>query len=120
MKEIFFKTFGGLSLKYYVRHFIFGLFISTLLYYALSSTSQGLKVFDYFMIATSTILYPYSRFVYESLVGYIMGENVFFVNAIMLLVVKLVTMIVCWSFALFIAPIGLAYLYYHHSKASVQ
>lgn len=28
-----------------------------------------------------------------------------------------VTMLLCWAFAIFIAPIGLAYLYYHHSKA---
>jgi hypothetical protein len=27
-------------------------------------------------------------------------------------------MLLCWSMALFIAPVGLAYLYYHHSKAN--
>jgi hypothetical protein len=30
--------------------------------------------------------------------------------------VKLMTMTLCWSGAIFIAPVGLAYLYYHHSK----
>ena len=66
----------------------------------------------------NTLLYPYSRFVYESVVGFIMGNNVYWVNAIFMLFVKLVTMSVCWSAAIFIAPIGLAYLYFHHSNAS--
>lgn len=65
----------------------------------------------------STILYPYSRFVYESIVGFVMGDNVFYVNAIFMFVTKILTMAMCWVFAIVIAPIGLAYLYYHHSKA---
>lgn len=70
------------------------------------------------LLAINTFLYPYSRFVYESIVSFIMGNNVFFVNAIFMVVVKIFTMLLCWSFAIFIAPIGLAYLYYHHSKAA--
>ncbi len=76
--------------------------------------SVGLILFT----VVSTILYPYSRFVYESIVGFIMGQNVFFVNAIFMLTVKFMTMTICWAFSIFIAPAGLAYLYFHHSKAN--
>ncbi len=69
-----------------------------------------------FYIIINTLLYPYSRFVYESIVGFIMGENIFFVNAIFMIFLKFITMTICWVFALFVAPIGLAYLYYYHSK----
>jgi hypothetical protein len=34
--------------------------------------------------------------------------------------VKIFTMVICWACAIFIAPIGLAYLYYHHTKAEKQ
>jgi hypothetical protein len=27
-------------------------------------------------------------------------------------------MVMCWSMALFIAPVGLIYLYFHHSRAA--
>lgn len=70
-----------------------------------------------FFTIASTLLYPYSRFVYESIIGFVMGENVFFVNAILMLITKFFTMTMCWVFAIFVAPIGFAYLYYHHSKA---
>ena len=35
----------------------------------------------------------------------------FFVNAIMMQAVKLFALAMCWSMAIFIAPVGLAYLY---------
>ena len=76
----------------------------------------GMMIFS----IVSTFLYPYSRFVYESIVGFIMGENIFFVNAVFMLVTKFITMSVCWVFAIFVAPIGLAYLYYHFSKAELN
>jgi hypothetical protein len=47
------------------------------------------------MMVVNTLLYPYSRFVYESVMGFIMGQNVFFVNAVLMLAVKVVTMVIC-------------------------
>jgi hypothetical protein len=67
------------------------------------------------LLVVNTLLYPYSRFVYEGVMGFIVGQNVFWMNVLFM---KLVTMALCWSCAIFIALIGLAYLYYHHSKGS--
>lgn len=65
----------------------------------------------------SQILYPYSRFVYHSITDFIFGNNMFIVNAFLMLILKfLMMMMICWFFAIFIAPIGLLYLYYHHTK----
>lgn len=109
------KTLGGLSTQYYFRQLFFGLAIAALfmLTYQDGRMTIGMLLFA----IVSTLLYPYSRFVYESVIGFIMGENVFIVNAILMLTAKFFTMVMCWGFAIFVAPIGLAYLYYHHSKA---
>lgn len=118
MHPVLAKTFGGLSTAYYVRQFVFGLVISGLILYVATRDLDahplqwGLVVF----LVINTVLYPYARFVYESVIGFIMGNNIFWVNALLMLFVKLITMVICWSFAIFIAPVGLAYLYYHHSK----
>ncbi|MDR0781872.1 MAG: hypothetical protein LBF16_14495 [Pseudomonadales bacterium] len=118
MHPIIRKTLGGLSLQYYLRQFMFGLVMAALLYFL---TTQGGRPFElWFFTLTSTLLYPYSRFVYESIVGFVMGENVFFVNALLMLITKIFTMFLCWGFAWFIAPIGLVYLYYHHTKAEQE
>lgn len=117
MHHVIAKTFGGLSRQYYIRQFVFGLALAAFIIFM---TTRGTNPLQFGLIAfmgLSTLLYPYSRFVYESIVNFIMGENIFFVNAGVMLFVKGLTMILCWVFAVFIAPVGLAYLYYHHSKS---
>lgn len=118
MKSIFTKTFGGLTNEYLFRQLFFGTAIGALILWGQHSSHLGIGIAEVLAIATLTILYPYSRFVYESVVGFIMGDNVFFVNAIISLVWTFGTMLLCYLFACFIAPIGLAYLYYHNSKAA--
>jgi len=118
MHPIIAKTFGGLSTQYYFRQFFFGALFFALIFFAMSKSPHPIQISLVILLAINTLLYPYSRFVYESVVGFIMGDNVFFVNAIFMIVMKIFTMMLCWSFAIFIAPIGLAYLYYHHSKTA--
>lgn len=111
------KTFGGLSLSYYIRQFLFALLITAFLVFTLKHPETGewkLEMIPFILICQ--FLYPYARFVYESIIGYILGDNVFFVNAILMLVTKLIMMFACYMFAIFIAPLGLLYLYFHHSK----
>jgi hypothetical protein len=116
MHPVIAKTFGGLSRQYYFRQFFFGLLFPAMMFFMLSQGTHSIQISMVIFFAINTLLYPYSRFVYESVVGFIMGENVFFVNAIFMLFAKAITMAICWSAAILIAPIGLAYLYYHHSK----
>lgn len=123
MHPVIAKTFGGLSKAYYFRQFIFGLIFPVLLYYLTNKNSyiqsnyiSYLQVELGILLTINTILYPYSRFAYESIIDFIIGNNVFIVNAIFMLVFKFITMLLCWVFAIFLAPICLAYLYYHHSK----
>jgi hypothetical protein len=118
MHPIIAKTFGGLSTQYYFRHLFFGGLFFVLIIAMMFKTPNPIHINVIVFMAITTLLYPYSRFVYESIANFIMGDNVFFVNAIMMLFIKLITMMICWSMAIFIAPIGLAYLYFYHSKAN--
>jgi hypothetical protein len=117
MHSVFAKTFGGLSPQYYVRHFLFGLEFPAFLYFMTTRSPHPMPIGMILLLVVNTLLYPYARFVYEGVMSFIMGGNVFFVNAALMILVKLFTMLLCWIFALFIAPVGLAYLYYRHSKA---
>lgn len=116
LKNIFNKTFGGLSIKYYARQLFFGALFPTIFIYIALSGNKPIQLDFILLLIINTLLYPYSRFVYESIIEFIVGNNVFFANAILVIMVKIFTIALCWSFAILIAPIGLAYLYYHHSK----
>ncbi|EDQ6555061.1 hypothetical protein S675_003253 [Salmonella enterica subsp. enterica] len=111
------KTLGGLDTAYYIRHFIFGAAIATLFFFMINASKAGIDAKFLIMLSICTILYPYSRFVYEQIVNFIMGDNVFFGNAIFMLAIKFTTMALCWGLSIFIAPIGLVYLYFYHTKA---
>ncbi|WP_341522196.1 hypothetical protein AABC73_01750 [Pseudomonas sp. G.S.17] len=112
------RTFGGLTGRYYARHFLFAAAFAAFLFWAVSNGHGGIaaKPGMVFFVVINTLLYPYSRFVYESVVGYVMGDNVFYVNAALMLTVKAITMSACWSFAIFVAPVGLAFLYWRNSR----
>jgi hypothetical protein len=111
------KTFGGLPTSCYVRHFLFGLLFPVFICITTNGGKYPLSFPILLMFSVNTLLYPYSRFVYESVVDFIIGRNVFLVNVILMLAFKVATMMLCWGLAIFIAPIGLVYLYFYHSKA---
>lgn len=120
MHPVLVKTFGGLSKAYYFRQFVFAVALAAFSVFALRQPGQAEPpIWVYAWVVVSTLLYPYARFVYESIINFVVGGQVFFFNGIWLFLayfIKLMTMAICFSFAIFIAPIGLAYLYYHHSK----
>lgn len=119
MKEIFSKTFGGLTLSYYIRNLFFGVIIFIVVFSILSNSKDealSLGIGNLSFLIITTLLYPYSRFVYESIANFIMGNNTFLVNIGLMIIVKFVTIIICWAMAIFIAPIGLIYLYFYHNK----
>ncbi len=120
MQAIFAKTFGGLSREYYFRQFIFGLIFPAITVFSFThgSHAESMHVSLIFLLIVNTLLYPYSRFVYEGVIGFIVGENLFIVNAVFMLFIKALTMTLCWALAIFIAPIGLGYLYYRHTRGA--
>ncbi|KQU86728.1 hypothetical protein ASC78_03935 [Variovorax sp. Root318D1] len=120
MPPLLVKTFGGLSRAYYLRQLVFSLCFAAFFFFVASRSPHAMTISMVIFLVVNTLLYPYARFVYEGVVGFVLGENTFYVNAILMLFVKALTMLLCWTFALFIAPVGLIYLYVHHSRAARQ
>lgn len=117
MNAFFSKTFGGLSKEYYLRHLFFSTIISSLIIYS-SITHHNNMTNNIIMIIVNIILallYPYSRFVYESVVNFIIGDNSFILPIFVVLITKLFTMVICYACSIFIAPIGLIFLYFYYS-----
>src|SRR5258706_9284625 len=67
----------SLSPQYYFRQFIFGLIFPALMTFMLTRSAHPIPLVMVGLLAINTLLYPYSRFVYEGVVGFIMGQNVF-------------------------------------------
>jgi hypothetical protein len=118
MHPVLAKTFRDLSAYYYLRQFFCGLTFPLLILLTTSSGKYHLQMGIAALMMVNTLLYPYSRFVYESVIDFIVGQNEFFVNAALMLVIKLMTMMVCWTCAMIVAPIGLGYFYLHQGDVA--
>jgi hypothetical protein len=117
MHPVIQKTFGGLSTAYYLRQLFFGVLFALVIFFFFSRMpTTNSRTPLYLFLVVNVLLYPYSRFVYEGIVGFIMGDNVFVVSGFIWLLVKYFTMAMCFAFAIFVAPVGLVYLYWHHSR----
>ena len=114
MQDIFWKTFGGLSKEYYLRQLFFGGLMAAFMIFVVFSGKADIGRYAFILISLG--LYPYSRFVYESICNFILGDNILIFNAAIMMFFKLFVIIICFIMAMFIAPVGMLYLYFHHSK----
>ena len=67
MHPVISKTFGGLSSQYYLRQFVFGLIFPAFAYLMTSIANDPIPGPMLVMMLINTLLYPYSRFVYEGI-----------------------------------------------------
>lgn len=118
MNDFFTKTLGGLDNKYYFRNFIFGLPFGVFFVYLTLNGGADVKDYYFKLIYTilSTILYPYAKYVYDSIRDFIMGDNILFTSLFLALILKYIVIALVWVFSIFIAPVGLIYLYFYHMK----
>ena len=129
-----FKTiinlFRGFTPQYCFRQLFLGVIIGSIYLYMMWSTinrdgvlSQA-DIHDFTQMAIfaiiSTLLYPYSRFAYEEVVGFLLGRNLFLINSIVYLIAKVMTMIICWALAIFIFPLGLVFIYYYQKQKAKE
>ena len=72
------KTFGGLSLSYYLRQLFFGGLLTALFFWVQMQATGHIDVMTAIIGVLNAFIYPYAKFVYESIFGFIFGDNVFF------------------------------------------
>lgn len=93
----------GLTRAEYFRHLFFGCLVLVLV--VLASQSAHIDLVTAIFLVICTVLYPFSRFIYETVIGFLYGENLLIFNLILFIPAKIFTMLLCWFLAIFLAPI---------------
>ncbi len=127
MFKSFINIITGIDRGYYFRQLFFGSLLGGFLIFIIWNASHannnvmsdkeihkfiGTSIF----IIINTLLYPYARLVYETIVDFILGNNIFFVDSLFMLLVKFFTMSMCWVFSIVLFPIGLLFIYFYQRK----
>lgn len=107
------RILNGVERKYLVRAWLIGICFFALMIVAMMQAKNSASfIAPVIYFGLCTVLFPFSKLVWDELKSLIMGENVFFMNALILLFLKLFINMMLWSFAPFIAVIGIGYIWY--------
>ncbi|TOG32923.1 hypothetical protein CGJ03_23855 [Vibrio parahaemolyticus] len=117
MKQAILKAFGGLDKSYLLRQYVIGIFVCVVYAFIVRKYGQGLGLYTMLTFAINTLLYPYSRYLFESLVKFIFGNTHFDKGSSILIILKLLSIVFCWSAAVFIAPFGLLYIHFRGARS---
>lgn len=115
--------FGSVKTSYLLKHYAFAFVLVVAILY--STFSQGFNnVINNFglliIVIISFVLYPFAMYVYNSLVQTILGDKTYFKEGALHFLLRILWIIVrgCIIFALtiFIAPLGMLYLWIKNRK----
>lgn len=116
--QFFNRVFGAVNRAYLVRAYVIGVAIFAFLVWAMSSylDSNPDKQFNHYGIFTyfaiCTVLFPFAKLAWDQLRDFAMGGNLIVMNAIFLLMLKVWINAFLWSSAVFVAPLGMFWLWY--------
>ena len=107
------RILGGLNARFLVRAWLIGAVFWGLFAWVLvnhgSEPNRYLPTLAF--LAVSTVLFPLSKLVWNELRGFVLGENIMVLPLILLMPAKLIVNYVLWFMAVFIAPLGIAYVW---------
>lgn len=112
MKRFFTVLFTSLNPAYLVRQYVFALFIALFFFFISPENMRSTLPF----LLISFLLYPFAMFVYDSLVALIIGDRVWFTSWLFTFIWALIKILGIFVFSVFIAPLGILYLYFTHKN----
>ena len=106
------RIMNGVERSYIIRAWIIGaVFLAIMLFFAFNSKNGFPYGFIIYSIVC-TVLFPFSKLVWDELKNLIMGNNVVFMNALFLFLMKYFINAFLWALAPFIAIIGIGYIWF--------
>jgi hypothetical protein len=109
------RTFGALRPAYFVRSCVIGLVLLGLMIAFITNVAAkdngGSPIAMYSYFGLCTLLFPFAKLAWDELRNLAFGDNVIFLNAGLMLFLKFVINLLLWGFAVFVAPLGLLYLW---------
>lgn len=113
--------FGSLSLAFLARSYLIGLVLLGGVVWMMSRSEGGIEAHlpAVGLGFVQTLLFPFAKLAWNELRDFLLGNTVFFGNAVLVLLAKVVVNVVLWAFALVIAPLGFGYLWFRTRSREV-
>lgn len=113
------RLFGALTGAHLIRAYLLGLILLATFCWLFFKTTRPLGevilTLGYFGLCT--LLFPFAKLVWDELMSLVLGESIIIMPVLILYPMKLVVNVILWFFAIFIAPFGLAYIWWRTKDA---
>lgn len=113
------RLFGGLDVQYMIRAYILGAIffaiVTTMTINRNAGAGEVAVVLGYFGLCT--LLFPFAKLVWDRLKAIILGETFLILPIVFLYPAKIMVNAFLWGFALFVAPFGMAYIWFQTKGA---
>lgn len=109
------NIFKSMDNSWLIRHYLFS-FAFLIVLTINGKDSQSFFPIGFLFFLLSSLLYPFAMFVYESLINLIVGDNLFILPLIPMLIWKFVRFVFIFILAIPIGVIGFIYLYLKLNK----
>jgi hypothetical protein len=110
------RTFGALRPGYLVRSYVIGLVLLGLMIAFITNAAAkdngGSPIAMYIYFGVCTLLFPFAKLAWDELRNLAFGDNIIVLNAGLMLFLKFVINLLLWGFAVFVASLGLLYLWF--------
>lgn len=101
------SMFKSIDLSYFIRHYLFSLTL-TILLYTISSTHASISF--YIFLGLSFICYPFARIVYDTFIYFLMGDTVLIESILFSMSWFIIKTSLLFILSPLLAPIGLLIL----------
>ena len=110
------RIFGALQPTYLIRAYVISAVFMAMMVWLVLYPAKGEpltidRIAPLVIFGIGALLFPFSKLVWDEIKRVMMGGNVFFLPIIFLLPLKLLVNYMLWGFSIFIAPLGIAYLW---------
>lgn len=114
------RIFGAIDRTFLARSYVISLAVAALVLWVRSrgeANDAANAASFYVWVAVNALLFPFAKLVWNELRDFLMGDNFVIANAVLVFAAKFMINGLLWGAALFVAPIGVAYLWFRTRSA---
>ncbi len=112
MKNFLTVVFSSVEPSYLKRQYFFGTIVTILFFFASVTTSGSTPILIWIWLPLNLLFYPFSVIVFDSIMELFFGNSILIGNFIFMSILSLIKIFILYFFSIFIAPIGMIYIYY--------
>lgn len=114
------RVFGAVDRTFLARSYLIGFAIAGLMAWVQTQAdarSSANSLGFYALVIVNALLFPFAKLVWNEIRDFVMGNNFVVANALLVFGLKFLVNGILWACAIFIAPVGVAYLWFRTRTA---